>query len=242
MKVRFYTGNYKPRQLAANRDKADFYVEQHFNAVANRSANYTHAKVATNASSKSYAIAKTYAEKCAEVFGIKKGFGDGVDKGGRGNTNLVHTKMPAILLEPLFVSNPAQAAIVKSKRGQKQLAQVLVDTIREHFPEGSLIAFSIGHKGKTGRWSRDRGASVYGGGTEAQYAEIVLKIAEKMLKEKSQDAPCEQDNTEVYYEVQKGNTLFGIAKKFGVSVDWIKEKNNLTENKIEIGQKLLIRD
>lgn len=42
------------------------------------------------------------------------------------------------------------------------------------------------------------------------------------------------------YEVQKGDTLFQIAKKFGMSVDDIMELNQMTAPDISIGQKLKV--
>ena len=44
-----------------------------------------------------------------------------------------------------------------------------------------------------------------------------------------------------YYEVQKGDTLYSIARKFNTSVDVIKEVNGLSNNTISIGQQLLTR-
>ncbi|AWI24539.1 glucosaminidase domain-containing protein [Flavobacterium pallidum] len=43
------------------------------------------------------------------------------------------------------------------------------------------------------------------------------------------------------YEVQKGDTLYSISKKFGLTVDQLKQKNNLTENAISIGQRLVVQ-
>lgn len=42
------------------------------------------------------------------------------------------------------------------------------------------------------------------------------------------------------YKVQKGESLYSIAKKFNTSVDSIKRKNNLSSNLISIGQELII--
>ena len=43
-----------------------------------------------------------------------------------------------------------------------------------------------------------------------------------------------------YYIVSKGDTLWSIARKFGVSVNEIKEANNLSSNALSIGQSLFI--
>lgn len=42
------------------------------------------------------------------------------------------------------------------------------------------------------------------------------------------------------YVVQSGDTLYGISKQFGVSVDQIKTQNNIQDNSIIKGQVLLI--
>ena len=42
------------------------------------------------------------------------------------------------------------------------------------------------------------------------------------------------------YTVSNGDTLYGIAKKFGISVDKLKEVNQLENNLLKIGQKLII--
>ena len=42
------------------------------------------------------------------------------------------------------------------------------------------------------------------------------------------------------YIVQKGESLYSIAKKFNTTVDSIKAKNNLTSNLLSIGQELII--
>ena len=48
------------------------------------------------------------------------------------------------------------------------------------FRTAALIAFSVGHKYKTSN-PNDRGAALVGGGTEAEFAEKVLRKAEEML-------------------------------------------------------------
>jgi len=50
--------------------------------------------------------------------------------------------MPAILLEPLFTSNPQHAEWLRSETGQIRLAQIICDSIQRFFQTGGLIGFS----------------------------------------------------------------------------------------------------
>ena len=42
------------------------------------------------------------------------------------------------------------------------------------------------------------------------------------------------------YIVQKGDTLYGISRQFGIPIETIKRENNLTNNTISVGQELKI--
>jgi len=48
------------------------------------------------------------------------------------------------------------------------------------------------------------------------------------------------DPNKTYYQVQKGDTLYSISRKYNVLVADLKLKNNLSENTISIGQKLIV--
>lgn len=187
-KVNFYKGDYGSRQAQANKDKAIVYVEHHFNGGSDK-ANYCLVNVATNAGSTSKKMAQAYVDRISARFGIPKANNNfaknGVSIGGyegRGNANLYSTACPAMLLEPLFAPNPSHAKLIKSEEGQTALAECLAETIKEFFPNGGLVAFSVGHKYKTSK-PADRGVPVYGGGTEADFAEKVLLKAQTLLEQ-----------------------------------------------------------
>ncbi|MYZ53552.1 N-acetylmuramoyl-L-alanine amidase family protein [Malikia spinosa] len=181
--VKFFEGDYYARQLAANQAGAVAYVEHHFNSSSSTQANYAVVVVGANASQVSRNWGRWYAKAIAEQFGTDVGGDQGILVGGwngRGDGNLKHTQMPAVLLEPLFASHPQQADLIRSASGQAILARILVESIRRFFPQGGLIAFSVGHKYKTSQ-PDDRGADLAGGGSEADYAELVLKKAAQLL-------------------------------------------------------------
>ena len=66
------------------------------------------------------------------------------------------------------------------------------------------------------------------------YAEAVVRAIAIYTGNKY--VPIEND----YYVVVKGDTLYKIANKYGVTVDDLKKKNNLTSNLLNIGQVLII--
>lgn len=183
--VKFYKGDYSSRQRQANTDKATCYVEHHFDA-GSETANYAMSVVATNSSIKSRGWGKLYANLVNDEFQevAKVGGASGLSIGGyegRGNYNLLYTHMPAILVEPMFASNPEHAKVIRSEEGQRRLAKVLVDSITQEFPNGGLVAFSVGHKYKTSS-PLDKGAALAGGGWEGDYSEKVLLKAQELLE------------------------------------------------------------
>jgi len=62
----------------------------------------------------------------------------------------------------------------------------------------------------------------------------LLKIGEQLL------IPVKNNNSNLTYVVKPGDTLYNIAKRFNISVDSLKNINNLTNNLLKIGDQLLI--
>ncbi len=47
---------------------------------------------------------------------------------------------------------------------------------------------------------------------------------------------------ETFYTVKKGDTLYSIARKYGITINELKDLNNLSSNLISVGQKLKVID
>lgn len=71
-------------------------------------------------------------------------------------------------------------------------------------------------------------------------AEAVVKSIAEYLGYNYKAPNNSQNESSDYYIVQKGDTLWSIASKNGISVNKLKEINNLSNNLIKVGQKLLI--
>ena len=65
---------------------------------------------------------------------------------------------------------------------------------------------------------------------------LTLQIGQKLLVPKPEENEEQQE-----YIVQKGDTLWSIAKKFGISVDELKSLNNIENNLLSIGQSLIVK-
>lgn len=60
-------------------------------------------------------------------------------------------------------------------------------------------------------------------------------------KNKNENSPEKYVSKEGKHEVIKGDTLYSLSKKYNISVDDLKRKNNLSENAISIGQLLEVK-
>ena len=69
------------------------------------------------------------------------------------------------------------------------------------------------------------------------YAEAVVKAIAEYT-----NTPYLEPNTSEQYIVQRGDTLYSISKKFNISINKLKELNNLESNTILPGQKLIIKE
>ncbi len=54
------------------------------------------------------------------------------------------------------------------------------------------------------------------------------------------DSLVENTPTNKLYTIKQGDTLYNVSKRFGLTVDELKSLNNMADNSIKIGQKLII--
>jgi LysM repeat protein len=66
-------------------------------------------------------------------------------------------------------------------------------------------------------------------------AQINKNIGKEVKDSLAQAAPAYK-----LYEIQKGDTLYNVSKRFGLTVDELKALNNIVDNNIKIGQKLVV--
>jgi LysM repeat protein len=67
-----------------------------------------------------------------------------------------------------------------------------------------------------------------------------VKTIEKVSETKTDETKI-AIATEDTHTVEQGETLYSISKKYNISIDALKTKNNLADNAISIGQILIIR-
>lgn len=71
--------------------------------------------------------------------------------------------------------------------------------------------------------------------------EIPDNSSKKINNKKNKNQAKNKAMTTKYHTVKKGENLFRIAIKYNISVDEIKRLNNMNDNKLTIGQKLIVK-
>ena len=68
----------------------------------------------------------------------------------------------------------------------------------------------------------------------------ILRIGQVLKLPSDKVSDVEKEENTISYIVQKGDSLYSIARKYSTTIDKIKDLNNLTTNLLSIGQVLLI--
>lgn len=73
-----------------------------------------------------------------------------------------------------------------------------------------------------------------------QYDAQVLGTNYVPVENQNRRIVVRDSRNDAFYEVQKGDTLYSISKKYNLLVDDLKQKNNLSDNTLFVGQKLKV--
>lgn len=153
----------------------------------------------------------------------------------------------AVIVEYGFLDNAKDAA--KLKANYKDYAEAVVRAVMDYKnlpytpPTGSTSEYYIVKAGDT-LWTiaKNNNISVDELKRINNLTSNSLTIGQRLkLTSKNQPTtPTEPEDTSSIYTVKKGDSLYAIANKYGMTVDELKKLNNLTSNTLSIGQKLKI--
>jgi len=76
--------------------------------------------------------------------------------------------------------------------------------------------------------------------TEAQTEKNISATEKKTEQLTTQNSPLHSDKKIIIHKVKRGDNLYEIAKKYGVSLSSLKEWNNLNSSKLKIGMSLKV--
>ena len=79
-----------------------------------------------------------------------------------------------------------------------------------------------------------------GGGSNYKKPDTLLTQADQDIVTAPKDSTIKTAPPGQMYIVKQGDTLYNISKRFGLTIDDLKALNNLADNNIKIGQKLVV--
>lgn len=154
--------------------------------------------------------------------------------------------------ETTFYDDDASQECFRKYNNPEESFQDHADIISKRTRYASLFSLK---KGDYKAWAK--GLKLAGYATDPKYPEKLINYIERyhldqydnmvlgkdFVLDQSQNAkPMIVSNEKAnLYEVQKGDTLYSISKKFNISIEELKKQNNIFDNAISIGQSILIK-
>lgn len=146
-----------------------------------------------------------------------------------------------IIVEYGFLDNVNDAN--RLKNNYKKYAEAVIKAVCEYaglnYVPPANSGYYVVKRGDT-LWSiaKNYGLTVERLKTINNLSSNTLNIGDVLLV-KDDNVPNDVTGYE-YYTVVRGDTLYGIANRFGLTVNDLKNMNNLTSNTLSIGQKLIV--
>lgn len=134
---------------------------------------------------------------------------------------------------------------VEKERGGKDYDVTIVEKNKEHSIDKKQLDNVEYHTVQAGETlfaiSRKYGKSVDQLKQLNNLTDYALSVGQKLIiNENFKEKQPDTENTNFYHEVQKGETLYAIAKKYNMGVDELKQLNNLGDVALSVGQKLMV--
>lgn len=121
---------------------------------------------------------------------------------------------------------------IEEKNKELSIDKKQLDNVEYHTVQAGETLFAI---------SRKYGKSVDQLKQLNNLTDYTLSVGQKLIiNENFKEKQPDTESTNFYHEVQKGETLYAIAKKYNMGVDEIKQLNNLGDVALSVGQKLMV--
>lgn len=151
------------------------------------------------------------------------------------SVELIQDKKPETPKEPEYVEKDTKGdynVTIEEKNKEPRIDKKQLDNVEYHTVQAGETLFAI---------SRKYGKSVDQLKQLNNLADYTLSVGQKIIvNENFKEKQPDTENTNFYHEVQKGETLYSIAKKYNMGVDDLKQLNSLADGGLSIGQKLLV--
>lgn len=161
--------------------------------------------------------------------------------------------IPSLLIETGYLSNPDEARQLASSSYQQRLADAIVNGVMSYFyerpPEGTTVAWQKANgQWPTGEYIVSRGDSLSEIAERFNVSLASLKASNRLTGNVIQVGqrlviPSASSGVPIVtaeHTIARGETLSGIAERYRVSLERLREANNLQSDTIRIGQVLVI--
>jgi N-acetylmuramoyl-L-alanine amidase len=181
------------------------------------------------------------------------------DKAQQGNLWVLRSPdIPSLLIETGYLSNPEEARRLTTPAYQRRLADGIVQGVMSYFYdrplEGTLVAWQKQNNIAPARdYTVQRGDSLSVLAQRFGVSAAALKSANNMSSDTirvgqrlvipgsgSPQLALASETVISEHKIARGDTLSGIAERYRVSLSRLREANNLRNDRIRVGQVLII--